>query len=227
MPRIPKTLPAQLRQYYRTAPRPASSYGDDVFNFAADRLGRRNRAMQDLEDLDRYAMEQQARGRYRPDELNALAQQIEADRMMSEMDFNEFMEPRYRRYRDYAEAEANRIHDMANRALLDAGSGMWDPSDEELLPYYTGIADDALDAYFDSGEPQYLVDWENANLAPLNHKRYTTPGYADWFVKPGVTTSSVSPISGWYSRSRRFANDRGDAISPADWRESLGNKRYR
>lgn len=45
MPRIPKTLPAQLRQYYKTAPRPASAYGDDVFNFAADRLGRRNRAM--------------------------------------------------------------------------------------------------------------------------------------------------------------------------------------
>lgn len=114
MPRVPKTLPARLRQYYRTAPRPASEFGDDVFNFAADRLGRRNRAMRDLEDLDRYAMEQQARGRYRPDELNALAQQIEADRMMSEMDFNEYFNPRYRAADELAKERARKVSELAD-----------------------------------------------------------------------------------------------------------------
>lgn len=225
MPKIPKTLPAQLRQYYRTAPRPASAYGDDVFNFAADRLGRRNRAMQDLEDLDRYAMEQQARGRYRPDELNALAQQIEADRMMTEMDFNEFMAPRYKRYRDYAEAEARRIHDMANRALLDANQGGWEPYGEEFNQYYNGVANDAIDAYFDTREAQYLVDWENANLAPLNYRRYVTPGYPSWAANPKL--NDIQPIEGWSRRLRRFENNRGNPISPTDWRESFGNKRYR
>lgn len=114
MPRIPKTLPAQLRQYYKTAPRPASAYGDDVFNFAADRLGRRNRAMRDLEDLDRYAMEQQARGRYNPDELNALARQIEADRMLSEMQFNEYFDPRYEAADRRAKERARMVSELAD-----------------------------------------------------------------------------------------------------------------
>lgn len=226
MPRIPKTLPAQLRQYYRTAPRPASAYGDDVFNFAADRLGRRNRAMQDLEDLDRYAMEQQARGRYRPDELNALAQQIEADRMLSEMDFNEFMRPRYKRYRDYAEFEANRIHDMANEALERTSEG-WDIPSEELTPYYTGVGDEWIDSYSEIGDPQSFVEWERANLAPLNYKRYASPGYSD--LDPRPKASNIAPVESWFSRSRWFRGpglDNRD-ISPEVWRESLGNKRYR
>lgn len=225
MPKPNQTMLDQLRQYYKTAPRPVSEFGDDVFNFAADRIGRHNRALRDLEDLDRYAMKQQARGRYNPDELNAVARQIEANRMLSEMDFNEFMEPRYKRYRAYAEAEANRIHGMANRAMYDADRMTWDPSEEELRPYYTGVADDALDAYFDTRNPQYLVDWENANLAPMNYKRFVNPGYREWVSNPG--TSKIMPLQEWYSRSRRFENDRGDAISPADWRESIRNERYR
>lgn len=226
MPRIPKTLPAQLRQYYRTAPRPASEFEDDVFNFAADSLGRRNRAMQDLEDLDRYAMEQQARGRYRPDELNALAQQIEADRMLSEMDFNEFMRPRYKRYRDYAESEAYRIHDMANEGLERTLQNRFIPS-EELTPYYTGVGDEWLDTYIESGDPRSFVEWENANLAPVNYKRYRASGYDD--IDPRPEASDIQPMESWLQRFRWFRGpglDNRD-MSPEIWRESLGNKRYR
>lgn len=165
MPRVPKTLPAQLRQYYKTAPRPASAYGDDVFNFAADRLGRRNRAMRDLEDLDRYAMEQQARGRYNPDELNALARQIEADRMLSEMDFNEFFDPRYEAADRRAHERARRVSELADwqraytnlNAEVEGVPGYWRGTEgqdyDRLRPFLGEYADDGV--------------WrENADLAP-------------------------------------------------------------
>lgn len=88
------TILDRLRNYYSKAPRSASAFRDDPFNFAASRLGRRQHAIQDLADLDRYAMEQMARGRYNPEKLNALANQIEANRMLAEMDYNSYMTPR-------------------------------------------------------------------------------------------------------------------------------------
>lgn len=88
------TILDRLRNYYSKAPRSASAFRDDPFNFAASRLGRRQYAIQDLADLDSYAMEQMARGRYNPEELNALANQIEANRMLTEMDYDAYMTPR-------------------------------------------------------------------------------------------------------------------------------------
>lgn len=170
MPRIPKTLPAQLRQYYKTAPRPASAYGDDVFNFAADRLGRRNRAMRDLEDLDRYAMEQQARGRYNPDELNALARQIEADRMLSEMQFNKYFDPRYEAADRRAVERARRVSEIADwqraytnlNAEAEGVGGYWTGTEgqdyDRLRPFLGEYADDGVWEENADFSPDVLLD---------------------------------------------------------------------
>lgn len=258
MPRIPKTLPAQLRQYYKTAPRPASAYGDDVFNFAADRLGRRNRAMQDLEDLDRYAMEQQARGRYSPDELNALARQIEADRMLSEMQFNEFMDPRYEAVDRRAQERARRVSELADfqRAYTNLNAGV------EGLPYWRGTKGPDYDRmrpflgkYADDGVWQ-----ENADLSPevfldnignygmypdaMDFERAQAPLYENDELLgrmipedrgPFMTERGVDDIhqaiDRWERRNRGAILDiprrKQFSTSPRDWRESLGNKRYR
>lgn len=186
MPRVPKTLPAQLRQYYKTAPRPASTYGNDVFNFAADRLGRRNRAMRDLEDLDRYAMEQQARGRYNPDKLNALARQIEADRMLTEMDFDRYLEPRRVAARNYA---AGKIADVKKLAAYQRAYNRLNA--RNLIPdIWTGtgknrkigepIGGDYLDMepYIKESAGDLGTWQENADLSPdvflrdINEKEY-------------------------------------------------------
>lgn len=259
MPRIPKTLPAQLRQYYKTAPRPASAYGNDVFNFAADRLGRRNRAMRDLEDLDRYAMEQQARGRYRPDELNALAQQIEADRMLSEMDFNEFMFPRYEAANRRAQERARRVSELADfqraytnlNAEVEGVPGYWQGTEgsdyDRLRPFLGEFADDGvwqenadlapgtlLDDIGGYGMYPDAMDWERAQ-APLPENDELLGRMLPDDTGPFMTERGVrdihEAIDKWERRNRGaifdFPARKSFNASPRDWRESLGNKRYR
>lgn len=269
MPRIPKTLPAQLRQYYRTAPRPASAYGNDVFNFAADRLGRRNRAMRDLEDLDRYAMKQQARGRYNPDELNAPARQIEADRMLSEMQFNEFMFPRYEAANRRAQERARRVSELADwhraytnlNAEAEGVGGYWtgtgymsnartrpENSDfAKLSPYLGEYANDGtwqenadlspdvlLDDIGGYGLYPDAMDYERAQ-APLDENdellgRMMPDNTGPFMTRRGVDDIHQA-IDRWERRNRGaildFPARKSFSTSPRDWRESLGNKRYR
>lgn len=259
MPRMPKTLPAQLRQYYRTAPRPASSYGDDVFNFAADRLGRRNRAMQDLEDLDRYAMEQQARGRYSPDELNALARQIEADRMLSEMQFNEYFYPRYEAANRRAQERARRVSELADfqraytnlNAEVEGVPNYWSGTEgrdyDRLRPFLGEYADDGvwqenadlspgtfLDDIGGYGLYPDAMDWERAQ-APLGENDELLGIMMPEDTGPFMTKRGVDnihqAIDKWERRNRGalldFPARKSFNTSPRDWRESLGNKRYR
>lgn len=259
MPRVPKTLPAQLRQYYRTPPRSASSYGDDVFNFAADRLGRRNRAMQDLEDLDRYAMEQQARGRYRPDELNALARQIEADRMLSEMQFNEYFGPRYEAANRRADERARRVRELADfqraytnlNAEAEGTLGYWSGTEgrdyDRLRPFLGEHADDGvwqenadlspsvfLDDIGGYGAYPDAMDWERAQ-APLDENDELLERMLPEDTGPFMTKRGVDDIHQAIDRWERLntgalqerPNRKYFGASPRDWRESLGNKRYR
>lgn len=249
MPRIPKTFPAQLRQYYKTAPSSASAYGDDMFNFAADRLGRRNRAMQDLEDLDRYAMEQQARGRYRPDELNALAQQIEADRMISEMDFDRYMASRN------LAAENRRAEINADiRALADYQRGYANLQrrlfgDDRVTgkDYYLPKLQPRLapsEKPFEAMDEAELAEFiEDTGSWPdqMEYERVQMPYPENQDLLEEMIPSDDGPFyshSGWegihkaineweklntrpYFPSKRFGT------TTQHWRESLGNKRYR
>lgn len=259
MPRIPKTLPAQLRQYYKTAPRPASAYGDDVFNFAADRLGRRNRAMRDLEDLDRYAMEQQARGRYNPDELNALARQIEADRMLSEMQFDEYFNPRYEEADRRAAERARRVSELADwqraytnlNAEVEGVGGYWRGTKgqdyDRLRPFLGEYADDGVWKENADLSPDVLLDDIGGyGLYPdaMDYERAQAPLYENDELLgimipddtgPFMTHKSVNDIHDAISRWEK--RNRDAILNPPrrkrfdtflrDWRESLGNKRYR
>lgn len=249
MPRVPKTLPAQLRQYYRTAPRPASSYGNDVFNFAADRLGRRNRAVQDLEDLDLYAMEQQARGRYRPDELNALAQQIEADRMMSEMDFDRYIGPRWLAAEERREAINEAIHDLANyqRGYANLQRRTFGGTDASGRVYYLPKLKPWLSSSekpFEEMDAEELSDFI-ANTGswpdPREYERVQMPYPENEDLLEGMIPSDEGPYyshSGWEGIRRAIDDweqlNRRPHIPSAEfgttsenWRKSLENKRYR
>lgn len=256
MPRIPKTLPAQLRQYYRTAPRPAGSYGNDVFNFAADRLGRRNRAVRDLGDLDRYAMEQQARGRYRADELNALARQIEADRMLSEMDWNKYFEPR--------EKAARRAVDEYNRGLdqwlgyqkgygkLANGMRISDKEFDQMAPYFGDYGGEPGAEEFwrnnASDDPEQLFEdinnlgaypggWEPwMESAPYPDYRMDdiVPDDAYAYETPGFLKKRAEAMQEFRDLNykqppyfRYFHGDDGGRTSPGSWRKSIEKDRYR
>lgn len=249
MPRIPKTLPAQLRQYYKAAPRPASAYGNDVFNFAADRLGRRNRAMQDLEDLDRYAMEQQARGRYRPDELNALARQIEADRMLSEMQFNEYFNPRYAAAEKRRAAVNSNIRDLANyqrgyanlqrRLFGDAGI----TGEDYYLPKLKPWLAPSEKPFEEMSEPDLAEFIEDTGSwpDPMEYERVQMPYQENEDLLEEMIPSDEGPFysrSGWEGihkaidkweklNSRPYFPPNRFKTNYEEWRESLGNKRYR
>lgn len=254
MPRVPKTLPAQLRQYYKTAPRPASSYGNDVFNFAADRLGRRSRAMRDLEDLDRYAMEQQARGRYNPDDLNALARQIEADRMLTEMDYNAYMEPRGRAAAERAAALNKKLDDFLNYQIgyrnLNRRNGFTTQQFMDMTPYfppekvdawrrlaYNHRYDELLDNIHESNAHPVIQEASAFDLGqPENEEllEQIIPDDPGYYEDPEWDKMQEFAIAKYRDLNRRpvryprvFGDGRGGLIGPSDWRESLGNKRYR
>lgn len=249
MPRIPKTLPAQLRQYYKTAPRPASAYGDDVFNFAADRLGRRNRAMQDLEDLDRYAMEQQARGRYRPDELNALARQIEADRMLSEMDFDRYMAPRNLAAENHREKMNAAIRDLADyqrgyanlqrRLFGDDGVTGKEYYLPKLQPWlspsekpFEAMDEAELDEFIeDTGSWPDLMEYERVQMPyPENQDllEEMIPSDEGPFYSHSGWKGIHEAIDKWEKlNSRPYFPPKRFGTNVQHWRESLGNNRYR
>lgn len=252
MPQTPKFSLDRLRNYYSKAPRRTSAFRDDPFNFAASRLGRRQHAIQDLADLDRYAMEQMARGRYNPEELNALANQIEADRMLTEMDYNAYMNPRKAaagKRIDQYNADMDRWLDY-QRNYAQLANGLPVASDP-FVPYlpllksrgYSSESDLRMAA---TERPDELFeDIGDAGAYPSVYESWM--GEAPYPEGPtGEELEMILPSDGPAYATGDFLKRQNDAIREFrkanyksrkpwgtfstdidDWRHSLGNKRYK
>lgn len=93
MPKIP-AVPGTLKRAYSQSrlPKPRESYGNDLLGFAADRWSRINKAAEDLQTLDDYAVQRRAYGGYNPEALNEMKMSILAARAAAARDFDrEFM----------------------------------------------------------------------------------------------------------------------------------------
>lgn len=249
------TMLDRLRNYYSKAPRSASAFRDDPFNFAVSRLGRRQHAIQDLNDLDRYAMEQMARGRYNPEELNALADQIEADRMLMEMDYDAYMNPRMeaavRRANQYNADMDKWLTYQKGYAKLAKSQPLTEAEVDQFVPYLPSLKsrgynsrDDLRRAAMDRPD-ELFEDIGDAGAYPDAYESWM--GEAPYPKGPtGEELEMILPDDAQAYERGDFLPRQRNAIDAfrranyrklyqwdpfrtdmAEWRYSLGNKRYK
>lgn len=225
-----------------------------LFNFAASRLGRRQHAIQDLADLDRYAMEQMARGRYNPEELNALANQIEANRMLAEMDYNSYMTPRRKaavKRADQYNADMDRwLGYQRSYAKLANGLSLSGAEVDPLMPYLPSLKSRGYGSTNDlrmaaANRPDELFeDINDVGAYPEAYEPWMDEapypeGESDELQTILPDDGQAYRMNGFLERHRNalynFGRENHKMLKPwdpfptdtDDWRRSLANKRYK
>lgn len=195
MPRIP-AVPGALKRAYSQSrlPKPRESYGNDLLGFAADRWSRINKAQEDLQALDDYAMQRMAYGGYDPEALNEMKMSILAASADAARDFDRTFGPMHKAWADRVRNRNDRIDELAsfmkayNRQFiaLPPFRGKWPLDRGDLRPFVRSKYLERFDNVNpdDSGAIDELADVYEYGL-PEEMYRLSYPG-TERYLETGI-----------------------------------------
>lgn len=229
MPKIP-AVPGTLKRAYSQSrlPKPRESYGNDLLGFAADRWSRINKAAEDLQALDDYAVQRRAYGGYNPEALNEMKMSILAARADAARDFDRAFMPRHEAWFKEMRKRNDRVSDLDdfqrayNRQFIanPPFRNMW-PKDREYLrpfvrpeylerfdnyPYVNPNDPDAIDELADVYEYGYPEEMDR--LSYPGTERYLETGIPEEGDLPRRFVEEANEsMSQWYKANYRDPRD--------------------
>ena len=218
MPRIP-AVPGALKRAYSQSrlPKPRESYGNDLLGFAADRWSRINKAGEDLQALDDYAVQRRAYGGYKPEALNDMARSILAARADAARDFDRTFGPMNEEYRNAMLKRLRRIdelHDFQkayNRQFIadPPYRAFWEHDKKRLRPF---VRPKYLEQFDNGDDIEELADVYDYDV-PYEMDRMSYPG-TERYLETGIPEEGDLP--------RMFVDEANDDLwkwRRANWRD--------
>ena len=226
MPKIP-TVPGTLKRAYSQSrlPKPRESYGNDLLGFAADRWSRINKAQDDLQALDDYAVQRRAYGGYNPEALNEMKMSILAARADAARDFDKAFGPAHLDWVDKTNERRKRLAELANfqkaynrqfianppfrhQWALDRGDlrpfvrPQYLKLFDNVNPNNDYVIDDLIDVY------EYGLPEEMNGLSYPGTERYLETGIPGERDLPREFIDEANgDLRRWYYENRRFPDD--------------------
>lgn len=199
MPKIP-TVPGTLKRAYSQSrlPKPRESYGNDLLGFAADRLSRINKAAEDLQALDDYAVQRRAYGGYNPEALNEMKMSILAARADAARDFDRAFDPAHEAWAAKMRKRNKRLNDLYefqnayNRQFI-AEKPYWPDLEGDKKRLRPFIRPEYLER-FDSGRVPAADDYADAFEYGLPEEMYrlSYPG-TERYLETGIPEEGDLP----------------------------------
>lgn len=225
MPKIP-AVPGTLKRAYSQSrlPKPRESYGNDLLGFAADRWSRINKAAEDLQALDDYAMQRRAYGGYNPEALNEMKMSILAARADAARDFDRTFGPMREARVNEMRKRNKRVNDLYdfqtayNRQFIAEPpfQNEWARDREYLRPFVNPkylerfdnvkIPDDR-DVYELADVYEYGLPEEMYRLSYPGTERYLGTGIPEGIFSRQFVDEANEDLRSWYNANCRDPSD--------------------